>query len=209
MATTALEMNPAPAAIESHHTRVQELTDVIAHHSPRFRRIALAHLGNVADAEDAVQEGLLSALRHLDQFRGQARMSTWVTAIVINSARMRLRQRLAPAPLALDQVRGQQDFTLADLVSDRRPGPEETYRNREIGETVVHAISRLSPLLRKTFQLRDLDGLTIRETARLMGVPAGTVKARLARARSRLRDATGKHLRRDPRSCEGKNAREA
>ena len=202
MATTALEMNPAPTAIDSHRTRVQELTDVIAHHSPRFRRIALAHLGNVADAEDAVQEALLSALRHIDQFRGQAQMSTWVTAIVINSARMRLRQRFAPVPLALDQVRGQQDFTLADLVSDRRPGPEETYRNREIGETVVHAISRLSPLLRKTFQLRDLDGLTIRETAHLMGVPAGTVKARLARARSRLRDATGKRLRRDPRPCQ-------
>jgi len=202
MATTALKMNPAPTAIDSHRTRVQELTDVIAHHSPRFRRIALAHLGNVADAEDAVQEALLSALRHIDQFRGQAQMSTWVTAIVINSARMRLRQRFAPVPLALDQVRGQQDFTLADLVSDRRPGPEETYRNREIGETVVHAISRLSPLLRKTFQLRDLDGLTIRETAHLMGVPAGTVKARLARARSRLRDATGKRLRRDPRPCQ-------
>jgi len=207
MATTALQTNPQPVPIDSHPTKAQELTDVITHHSPRFRRIALSHLGNVADAEDAVQEALLSALRHIDQFRGQARMSTWVTAIVINSARMRLRERLVPVQLALEQDNGEQDFTLADLVSDTRPSPEEAYRNREFGETVVHATSQLSPALHKTFQLRDLNGLSIRETAHLMGVPPGTVKARLSRARRRLREATGKRLRRNGNSdlaeCEG------
>ena len=89
MATTALQADPEIVPIGCYRTKVQELTDLITYHSPRFRRIALAHLGDATDAEDAVQDALLSALTHVDQFRGQAKMSTWLTAIVINSARMK------------------------------------------------------------------------------------------------------------------------
>jgi RNA polymerase sigma-70 factor, ECF subfamily len=64
------------------------LTDVIVRHLARFRRIALRLLGNIADAEDAVQDAFLSAFTHLDQFRGQAKMSTWLTTIVISAARI-------------------------------------------------------------------------------------------------------------------------
>ena len=88
MATTAIEINAEAGVVEGYQRRVQELTDVISSHSLRFRRIALGHLGNAADAEDAVQDALLSALRHVDQFKGRAKMSTWLTAIVINSARI-------------------------------------------------------------------------------------------------------------------------
>jgi RNA polymerase sigma-70 factor, ECF subfamily len=195
MAATALQLSPEPIAGECYQSKVQELIDVIAHHSARFRRIALGHLSNVADAEDAVQDALLSALTHVHQFRGQAKMSTWLTTIVINSARMKLRRRLTAVQLALDETDGQQDL-LEDIVSDTQPGPEEAYRVREIAETLAHATSRLSPTLRTTFQLRDIDGLSIRETADLLGVPTGTVKARLARARVRLREAMGKSIRR-------------
>ena len=195
MAATALQLTPELIAVECYQSKVQELTDVITYHSPRFRRIALGHLSNVADAEDAVQDALLSALTHVHQFRGQAKMSTWLTTIVINSARMKLRRRLALVQLALDETDGQQDL-LEDIVSDTRPGPEEAYCEREIAETLAHATSRLSPTLRTTFQLRDIDGLSIRETADLLGVPTGTVKARLARARVRLREVMGKSIRR-------------
>jgi RNA polymerase sigma-70 factor (ECF subfamily) len=194
MAATALQLSPEPTAVECYQNKVQELTHVITHHSARFRRIALGHLSNVADAEDAVQDALLSALTHVHQFRGQAKMSTWLTTIVINSARMKLRRRLAPVHLALDETDGQQNL-LDGIVSDTRPGPEEAYREREIAETLAHAISRLSPTLRATFKLRHVDGLSIRETADLLGVPAGTVKARLARARVRLREMISKRLR--------------
>ena len=187
MAATALQLSPEAIAGECYQSKVQELADVITHHSARFRRIALGHLNNVADAEDAVQDALLSALTHVHQFRGQAKMSTWLTTIVINSARMKLRRRLAPVQLALDETDGQQDL-LEDVVSDTRPGPEEAYREREIGETLARATSRLSPTLRTTFQLRHVDGLSIREAADLLGVPTGTVKARLARARVRLKE---------------------
>jgi RNA polymerase sigma-70 factor, ECF subfamily len=189
MAATALQLSPQPIPIGRHHKEVQELVHLIAHHSPRFRRIALAHLGNVADAEDAVQDALLSALTHVDQFRGQAKMSTWLTSIVINSARMKLRRRSLPVQISLDETFPEQNLSLADFVSDTRPGPEHLYQNREIATTLACATSRLSPALRMTFQLRDLDGLSIRETAHRMGVPSGTVKVRLARARARLKEA--------------------
>src|SRR5580704_12818189 len=118
---------------------MQELTDVITSHSLRFRRIALGHLGNAADAEDAVQDALLSALTHVDQFKGRAKMSTWLTTIVINSARMKLRRRLSPVQIALDETVGEQNISVVDTVSDTRPDPEEVYRKREIAETLADA----------------------------------------------------------------------
>jgi RNA polymerase sigma-70 factor, ECF subfamily len=189
MAATALRMNSEPIPIDCYQRNIQELTSVIAHHSSRFRRIAMCHLGNVADAEDAVQDALLSALTHVNQFRGQAKMSTWLTTIVINSARMKLRRRSRRMQISLDETFREQNLSLADFVSDTQPGPEHLYRDREIAATLSCATSRLSPALRMTFQLRDLDGLSIRETAHRMGVPSGTVKARLARARARLKKA--------------------
>ena len=196
MAATALQLNPEPIAVECYQSKVRELTDVITHHSARFRRIALGHLSNVADAEDAVQDALLSALTHVHQFKGQAKMSTWLTTIVINSARMKLRRRLTSVQSTLDETDGQQDLPLENIVSDTRPDPEEAYREREIAVTLAQATSRLSPTLRTTFQLRDIHGLSIRETADLLGVPSGTIKARLARARVRLREVMGRSIRR-------------
>jgi len=195
MAAMALQLNPELITVECYQRKLQELTDVITNHSARFRRIALGHLSNAADAEDAVQDALLSALTHVHQFKGQAKMSTWLTTIVINSARMKLRRRLTPMQRAMDETGGDQDLGLEHTVSDTRPGPEEAYRKREIAETLAHATSRLSPTLRTTFQLRDVDGLSIRETANLLGVPTGTIKARLARARVRLREAMSKSVR--------------
>jgi RNA polymerase sigma-70 factor (ECF subfamily) len=195
MATTTVEIDAAPVAVECYEKRVQELADVITSHSPRFRRIALGHLGNVADAEDAVQEALLSAWRHVDQFKGQAKMSTWLTTIVINSARMKLRRRSPQVQVALDEPCGEHNLIPADMVSDTRPDPEEVYRKRQIAQMLAHATLRLSPTLRKTFRLRDVDGLSIRETAQLLGVPTGTVKAQLARARRRLRQVIQKSFR--------------
>jgi len=196
MAATALQLSPEPTAVECYQNKIQELTHVITHHSARFRRIALCHLSNVADAEDAVQDAVLSALTHVHQFRGQAKMTTWLTTIVINSARMKLRRRLSHVQIALDDTCGEENVSVAEILSDARPGPEELCRDREIAETLAQATSRLSPTLRTTFQLRDIDGLSIRETADLLRVPTGTVKARLARARVRLSEVMGNRIRR-------------
>ena len=175
-------------AVQLHHTRVQELTDVITRCLPHLRRRAVRHLGNVSDAEDAVQDALLSALTHLDQFRGQAQMSTWLMSILINSARMKLRRRPREVHLPLDmmdQERG--DLSLTELVQDLRPGPEEICRGREFTELLSRLMKRLSPSLRHAFQLRAVHGLSIRETSNFLGVPEGATKSRIARARMRLK----------------------
>jgi RNA polymerase sigma-70 factor (ECF subfamily) len=187
MATTVADINCVErGTVDIYHKKVHELTCLISRSMPYLHRMALRRMGNVADAEDVVQDALLSAYSHVGQFRGQARMSTWLTSIVINSARMRLRRRSWPASVRLDeQVPDAHAF--AEILSDSRPNPEEECRRAERAKLLAHSFRTLSPTLRRTFQLRDVDGLSIRETANLLGIPEGTVKARVARARARLK----------------------
>lgn len=155
---------------------------------PSLYKGAYRLLGNVADAEDAVQDALLSAYTHLDQFRGQSKMSTWLGAIVDNSARMQLRRRLRHVHVPLDEPIGEfEEHPVLQRLADRQPSPEDNYRNTELSKHLTRFQSQLTPTLRKTFQLRDIDGLSIREAARILGVPLGTVKAQSARARKKLR----------------------
>src|SRR6267378_834383 len=153
-----------------------------------FYRRAYRYLGNAADAEDAVQDALLSAYKHLDQFKGEAQLSTWLTAIVTNSARMHLRRRPRQIHVSLDEpLTEEQEYSVADRLADVRPSPEDECRKSELGTYLKQFVEQLSPPLRKAFQLRALDGLSTTEAARVLGVPEGTVKAQLARARARLR----------------------
>jgi RNA polymerase sigma-70 factor, ECF subfamily len=163
---------------------------------PSLYRGAHRLLGNAADAEDAVQDALLAAYTHLDQFRGQSKMSTWLGAIVHNSARMQLRRRLRHVHVPLDEPIGEvEEYSALQRLVDRRPSPEDDCRNNELSRRLTHFQSQLTPTLRKTFQLRDIDGLSIREAARILGVPLGTVKAQSARARKKLRQWMRRALR--------------
>jgi RNA polymerase sigma-70 factor (ECF subfamily) len=155
---------------------------------PLYRR-AYRLLGNAADAEDAVQDGLLAAYTHLNQFRGQSQVSTWLTTIVLNCARLQLRRRPRHLPVSLDESTGElQPVSVSERLADHRPNPEDECRESELSARLTQLHSQLSPTLRRTFQLRDVDGLSIRETARILGVPTGTVKAQSARARKRLKE---------------------
>jgi RNA polymerase sigma-70 factor, ECF subfamily len=166
----------------------QEMQDVLSRCLPLFYRRAHWHLGNAADAEDAVQDALLSAYKHLDQFKGQAKMSTWLTAIVTNSARMQLRRRPRQAHVSLDeQFAEEKGNPLAERLAHRGPNPEDECQNSELQRRLMQFVSQLSPPLRNTFHLRALGGLTTSEAAHILGVPDGTVKARLARARAKLK----------------------
>lgn len=165
-----------------------ELERVLSHSLRSFQRTAYRFLRNTADAEDAVQDAMLSACKHLDQFRGQSQMSTWLTTIVRNSALMQLRRRPRHAHVSLDDRIGEEpEYSLAQSFPDRGPSPEDQCQDTELNRHLAQLMRRLSPVLRKTFQLRAVEGLSIRETAKILGVPNGTVKAQLARARARLR----------------------
>ena len=164
-----------------------ELQRVLSLSSPSFYRCALRLLGNTADAEDAVQEARLAVHKHLHQFRGQSQMSTWLTTIVSNCARMQLRKRPRQIHMPLDEQIGEdeRDF-ISERLADTRPSPEDECRNSELAAHLRKCTALLSPSLRRTFQLRVADGLSIFETAQVLGVPQGTVKAQLARARTNL-----------------------
>jgi RNA polymerase sigma-70 factor (ECF subfamily) len=165
--------------------RAQELDSVVSRYLPIFYKRAFRFLGNATDAEDAVQDALLSAYKHLGQFRGQAQLSTWLTTIVTNAARMQLRRRRGNY-LSLDEEQGEDGLTFSEQLADSRPSPEEVCSTAEARDRLVEGVKRLSPKLRQAFQLREIDGLSTKEAALILGVPEGTVKAQLARARAKL-----------------------
>jgi RNA polymerase sigma-70 factor (ECF subfamily) len=205
MATTVTEItNARSVAFSAYQKELQELNRIFDRRLASFKRIALRVLGNAADAEDAVQDAFLSACKHLDQFKGQAQMSTWLTTIVINSARMKLRQRSRQLYFAMDaEDRDENKHPLSDVLLDLRPTPEEVCQRVEIWERLAQFLTWLSPPLRTTFQLREMDGLSIREAAQVLGVAEGTVKTRLARARIKLKQLMQKSLRGKCRAISG------
>lgn len=175
--------------------REQQFDGALLQSLTTFRRVAFRRLRNTADAEDAVQDALLAAYKHLDQFAGGARMSTWLTTIVNNCARMQLRARSRHLHFSLDEPFGNEDeYSIADRLADNSPTPEEESRGSELRGQVTRLLKKLSPPLRRAFYLRDLQGLSTREAALVMGVPEGTVKAQLARAREQLRDLVARTL---------------
>jgi RNA polymerase sigma-70 factor (ECF subfamily) len=173
-----------PGGLSPESTR--DLTDAVLCNLPMFYRRAFRFLGNSADAEDAVQDALLSAYKNIAQFRGQARISTWLTAIVTNAALMVLRRRRPGVYLSLEQHEQEDGLALSERVAASEPGPEELCRRTELHGRLLKEVNRLSTPLRRAFLLRDVDGLTTKQTAEALGVPEGTVKARLARARMKL-----------------------
>jgi RNA polymerase sigma-70 factor, ECF subfamily len=169
-------------------TRVLEMDEVLARCLPAFHRQAYRYVGNMADAEDVVQDALIAGFKHLGQFRGQAQMSTWLTTIVVNCARMQLRRRPRQTQLSLDEKFGDEEkYSVSEHLADCGPSPEDECRRSELQGHMLRFVAQLSPPLRKAFQLRELDGLSTNETAHVLGVPHGTVKAQLARARAKLR----------------------
>jgi len=172
-----------------------EMQSLMARRLSSLHRSAYRLLGSTADAEDAVQDALLSAWKHLHQFRGESQMSTWLTSIVCNCARMQLRRRPRCLQASLDETLGlEHEYSLSDRLTDPGPTPEDQYRNRELARHWIHRINRLPSVLRKTYQLREIDGLSIREIARKLELPSGTVKARLSRARAKLKKPIRKLL---------------
>lgn len=202
-----MEATPTPidtlqkTAVVARRAKGEELDEVLARYLPRFYRYALRYLGNAADAEDAVQDAVVSAYRHLAQFRQEAQISTWLVAIVVNSARMQLRRRLRATFVSLDYSCGDEKTpALSERLVDGRPNPEDQCRAAEMKEHLNRILPRLPPPLFHTFQLRHVDGLSICETANTLRVPEGAVKARLARARRILQGLM--HTRLDRRSSQ-------
>lgn len=188
MSVTAAETKWVEQLEETLRSNVLEMTNLVTERLQYFRRIAMRRLDNPADAEDAVQDAFLAAWQHLDQFKGQARMSTWLTAIVMNSSRTVIRKR---ARLCLLPVDGQDESgnntQIADLLPDCRPDPEAQCRNSEYECRLQQLFACLPLGLRVVVHMRSVEGLSIRETAEALGLSESAVKSRASRALAKLR----------------------
>jgi len=169
-------------------THVESLTSAIVSHQHNLYRIAFRMLRNSQDAQDALQDAMLSAYRNLSKFKGQARMTTWLTAIVMNSARMLIRRRYSRGVLSLHQIDGERTMDAEDFFVDSRPGPEELCGKAEFRRKLENASEKLSPKIQSVFRLVVLKGFSIREAAQTLGVTEGAVKARLFHGRNRVLD---------------------
>jgi RNA polymerase sigma-70 factor, ECF subfamily len=165
------------------------------YHRPLFQT-ALRVLGNTEDAEDALQDGLLSAYRNLKRFEGRSQFSTWLTRIVINAALMRRRSAKARPAVSLDEPPREDELPAAERFADDRLTPEQVFANTEIREMLSENLDQLSPLLRTAFVLREVQGYSTGEAAKKLGVTENTLKARLWRARHQLAERLGRRLRR-------------
>ncbi|PYU93685.1 MAG: RNA polymerase subunit sigma-24 [Acidobacteria bacterium] len=162
------------------------LEALFARHSGALYQSALKLLGNPEDAEDALQEGMLSAFKNLRRFEGRSKFSSWLTRIVINAALMRLRSQRAHQTVSADQPLGEAELTLAEQLADPAPDPERLYAREEMRQLLDRNLTELSPEMRTAVRLRDIEGLSTQEAAEALGVPENTLKSRLHRARLQL-----------------------
>ncbi len=154
----------------------------------RIYRLARGVLGDDAEAEEAVQEGYIRAFTHLDGFKGEASLATWLARIVLNEALGRLRRRrptvdidaLADAPAAM--------FALGPSGAPE-PTPEQAIARRELSRAIESAVDALPAGFRSVFVLRAIEQMDVAETADALGIPEQTVKTRLHRANKLLRNA--------------------
>ncbi|MGY3037866.1 RNA polymerase sigma-70 factor (ECF subfamily) [Bradyrhizobium sp. USDA 4354] len=169
------------------------LREIMQANNRRLYRLARGILRSDSEAEDVVQETYVRAFTHLDDFRGEAGLSTWLSRIAINEALGRVRSRKPNVELGAIS-----DAALdAQIIRFPVPpagDPERTMAQREIQRVVERAIDELPDAFRMVFVARVMEGMTIGETADLLGVKPETVKTRLHRARTMLRENVEKEI---------------
>lgn len=163
-----------------------EFHDLIRPHERSVYVMALSLLQNEADAEDAAQEAFLKAFRNLANFRGDAKFSTWLISITLNEARSRLRSRKNVKIESLDESPDGQDQVSPALLRDWREIPSEALERKEIRLLLQHAVADLPSIYREVFLLRDVEELSVNESAEVLGITVASVKVRLHRARIML-----------------------
>jgi len=183
----------------------QAIETLFRRYHRQLYQTALRVLGNTEDAEDALQDGLLSAYRNLKRFEGRSQFSTWLTRIVINAALMKRRSSKARPAVSLDDSQHEDELPIAERFADDGPNPEQVYAGTEIRELINENLDDLSPLLRTAFLLREVEGYSTVEAAKKMGVTENTLKARLWRARHQLAERLGRRLRRMKDGMSGGN----
>ena len=169
--------------------------ELVRRYDRKLLRIAHQVTQNAEDAQEAVQETFLKAYRNLNQFQRKSTFSTWLIRIALNESFMTLRRRRRYAqelPLEYEDPNGE---ILPLDVADWSPNPEQLYSRSELRAILRKAFEGLPPALQVVFVLRDLEGLSIKETCSVLELQPNAVKARLYRARLQLREKLTRYFR--------------
>jgi len=195
-AAVGMELNEAKLIRAGQRGDAQAVDALFKRYQRPLFQTALRVLGNAEDAEDALQEGMLSAYRNLGRFEGRSQFSTWLTRIVINAALMRRRSMKARPAVSLDEPAREDELPASERFADDGPDPEQMYVGTELREMINENLDELSPLLKSAFVLREVQGYSTGEAAKTLGVTENTLKARLWRARHQLAERLGSRLKR-------------
>ena len=167
---------------------IDGFSDLVEPHRRGLYLKALSIVRNEADAEEVAQNAILKAFNKLSQFRHDSQFRTWLISITINEARMWLRanRRCKHESLDYEDDAGREIRT---EIVDPRENPFQVWERKQVRSAILEAVSKLSSRNSQVFILRDLQLLSISETARTLGISEGKVRTRLRRARLRMRQA--------------------
>jgi RNA polymerase sigma-70 factor (ECF subfamily) len=174
---------------------VSAFEELVKRYDARLVRIAQNITHNREDAEDVVQETFLKAFQHLAGFQENSKFSTWLIRIAMNQSLMKLRKRHPGREVSLDNgFQSEEEDHLPIDVADWAPNPEELYRAGELQEILRKTLQGLGAGLRAVFVLRDIEGLSLEQTAEVLGLSLPAVKARSLRARLQLRERLSRYF---------------
>ncbi len=162
--------------------------DLVRPHERAVYITAYSILQDPSEAEDVAQETVLKAFRNLHQFRGDARFGTWLVTIAINESRMRLRSRQRARLESLDASVPDDPDYVPIQIRDWREIPSQALERQELRAALARALAVLDHKYREVLVLRDVQLLSVAETAAVLGITPGNVKVRLLRARLQMRD---------------------
>ena len=167
------------------------LGELLNAYHKRVYHVCLRMVNHADDAAELTQEVMLKAISHVDSFQGQSKFSTWLLRIAMNLSVSHLRRGKLRNSLSLeDSYSSEQASPLRNMIaSEREPLPAQSVQLKEQVDQLTHALGTLDPALRSVIVLRDLQGADYQQMADVLGVPVGTVKSRLFRARLALRQA--------------------
>lgn len=165
---------------------------LVQRYNRRLYRVARAVLRDDAEAEDVVQEAHVSAFSALDRFHGRSSFATWITRIAINAALARRRRRRPALPLeAAESENGGAARVIAFPAV--QPNPEQAMGRSQVRELLQQVVEELPDAFRIVFVLRDIEGLSVEETAGHLDIKPATVRTRLHRARGMMRAGLARH----------------
>jgi len=174
---------------------VEAFEELIRRHTDMIRRVAWQITNSREDAEDVAQEAFLKAYQNLQHFEERSRFSTWLTRIAINEALIQLRRPRRTSMISIDDEEG--EFrSLEFQFTDGRPDPEQICCRAQINETLQKTLDSLPHAYRVVFLMRDVEGLSTLDTAEVLEMSVPSVKARLLRARHKLREGLKPHFKR-------------